>query len=80
MSDDTNQDTPQGDQNQNDIENMIANVDLEKVTKDDVFTDIIQASKLFAFRLMVGAALLERLIVKGKDNESQDSTEEKPAE
>ena len=45
----------------------IKGIDLDKITKDDIFVDIIHQSKLHAFRLMVGAALLEQLIIKGKN-------------
>ena len=48
------------------VQAVIRGVDLNTITKDDVFSDIIHQSKLFAFRLMVGAALLEQLIVKGQ--------------
>ena len=45
----------------------IKGIDLDKITKDDIFVDIIHQSKLHAFRLMVGAALLEQLIIKGRN-------------
>jgi hypothetical protein len=51
------------------VQAVIRGVDLNTISKDDVFSDIIHQSKLFAFRLMVGAALLEQLIVKGQQEE-----------
>jgi hypothetical protein len=51
---------------ENPVEQAIKGIDLNTITKDDVFTDIINQSKLFAFRLMVGAALLEQLIIKSR--------------
>jgi hypothetical protein len=51
------------------VQAAIRGADLNTLTKDDVFSDIIHQSKLFAFRLMVGAALLEQLIVKGQKEE-----------
>jgi hypothetical protein len=53
------------------VQAVIKGVDLNTLTKDDVFTDIIHQSKLFAFRLMVGAALLEQLIVKNHKEEEE---------
>jgi hypothetical protein len=62
------------------VQEAIKGVDLNTLTKDDVFTDIIHNSKLFAFRLMVGAALLEQLIVKGQAEAAAAGTtgDEKP--
>jgi len=49
------------------VQQVIQSVDLSKMTKDDIFVDMIHQSKLYAFRLMVGAALLEKLIIKGQE-------------
>lgn len=40
----------------------IAGIDLSKISRDDVFVDLIHNSKVFAFRLMVAASLLEQLM------------------
>jgi hypothetical protein len=59
---------------QDPVEAALKGIDLNTITKDDVFVDIINQSKLFAFRLMVGAALLEQLIVKSR-NEAEIATD-----
>jgi hypothetical protein len=64
-------------QNVDPVQQIIANTDLTKLTKDDIFVDIINQSKLFAFRLMVGAALLEQLIIR---DQPAPASEEKPSE
>ena len=46
---------------QNAVASILNNVDLDKVTKDDVFHDLMHNAKLFSFRLMVASALLEQL-------------------
>jgi len=78
MSEDTNTPTPENiipitaeapsspQPEEDPVQQAIAGVDLSTISKDDVFVDIINQSKLFAFRLMVGAALLEQLIIKGQ--------------
>lgn len=45
----------------NSVEAVLAGIDLNKITKDDVFHDLMHNSKLFAFRLMTASALLEQL-------------------
>ena len=54
-------------QSEDPVQAAIKGIDLDKMTKDDIFVDIIHQSKLHAFRLMVGAALLEQLIIKGRN-------------
>ena len=49
---------------QNSVEQVLAGVDLNKVTKDDVFHDLMHNAKLFSFRLMVASALLEQLHIR----------------
>jgi hypothetical protein len=61
---------------QDPVAEAISGIDLNKLTKDDVFTDIINQAKLFAFRLMVGAALLEQLIIKGHNESNQKENTE----
>ncbi len=46
---------------QNSIQSILAGIDFEKITKDDVFHDLMHNAKLFSFRLMVASALLEQL-------------------
>jgi hypothetical protein len=64
------------------INQILSNIDFDKVTKDDVVSDIMQNSRLFAIRLMVGAAVLEQIIVRekakddGEDAQPSDSPEE----
>ena len=45
----------------NSVEAVLAGIDFEKITKDDVFHDLMHNTKLFSFRLMVASALLEQL-------------------
>ena len=49
---------------QNSVEQVLAGVDMNKITKDDVFHDLMHNSKLFAFRLMTASALLEQLHIR----------------
>jgi hypothetical protein len=46
------------------IDAVLAKVDFDKITKDDVFHDLMHNSKLFSFRLMVASALLEQLHIR----------------
>jgi hypothetical protein len=48
----------------NSVEQVLAGVDMEKITKEDVFHDLMHNSKLFSFRLMVASALLEQLHIR----------------
>jgi hypothetical protein len=48
----------------NSIDAVLAKVDFEKISKDDVFHDLMHNSKLFSFRLMVASALLEQLHIR----------------
>lgn len=59
------------------IESVLSQVDLEKVTADEVFQDIFQTTKAHAFRLMIGVALLEKLAAK-KAAEASESTAPAP--
>jgi hypothetical protein len=45
----------------NSVESVLAGIDFEKISKDDVFHDLMHNTKLFSFRLMVASALLEQL-------------------
>ena len=64
----------------NAVDQVLSKIDFDKVSRDDVFSDIMQNSRIFAFRLMVGAAVLEQLILRerAKDDgaESQPNAEE----
>lgn len=59
---------------QNAVASILNNVDLDKVTKDDVFHDLMHNAKLFSFRLMVASALLEQLHLR----QVAASAEQKP--
>jgi hypothetical protein len=48
----------------NSIDAVLAKIDFDKITKDDVFHDLMHNSKLFSFRLMVASALLEQLHIR----------------
>ena len=52
--------TPE-DEIKNSVEAVLAGIDFEKISKDDVFHDLMHNTKLFSFRLMVASALLEQL-------------------
>lgn len=58
----------------NSIDAVLAKIDFDKITKDDVFHDLMHNSKLFSFRLMVASALLEQLHIRdiAKSGEKQD--------
>jgi hypothetical protein len=59
------------------IESVLSQVDMEKVTADEIFQDIFQTTKAHAFRLMIGVALLEKLAAK-KAAEASESTAPAP--
>jgi hypothetical protein len=48
----------------NSIDAVLAKVDFDKITKDDVFHDLMHNAKLFSFRLMVASSLLEQLHIR----------------
>lgn len=58
----------------NSIDAVLSKIDFEKISKDDVFHDLMHNSKLFSFRLMVASALLEQLHIRdlAKSGEKQD--------
>ena len=56
----------------------IAGIDLSKINRDDVFVDLIHNSKVFAFRLMVAASLLEQLMKR--DGAQPEQPSEQPSE
>jgi len=62
------------------VDAILSKIDYDKISKNDVFHDIMHQSKLFAFRLMVGAALLEQLIMREAVKEAQPEGEAKPEE
>jgi hypothetical protein len=82
MSDDTS--TQQATQNatqqamDDPIAAAVAGIELNKISRDDVFVDLIHNSKLFAFRLMVAANLLER--VMKRDGVQPEQPSEPPSE
>ena len=51
------------------VADVLKGIDINTLSKDDVFVDLIHQSKLFAFRLMVAAGLLEQIIVREKASE-----------
>jgi len=66
MNKDTDNETPGTPEEEiaNSIDAVLAKVDFDKITKDDVFHDLMHNSKLFSFRLMVASALLEQLHIR----------------
>jgi hypothetical protein len=58
---------------ENPVESILSQIDINKVTKEDVFNDIMQHSKAFGFRLIIGAALLEKLALLDKPQQEEDS-------
>jgi hypothetical protein len=60
------------------IQKVIENVDLNTITRDDIFVDLINKSKLFAFNLLIAAALLEKLIIKDRSEAEQTTPESAP--
>ena len=53
------------------LEAAISQIDISKLTKDDIFHDIMHQAKFFAFRLTVAAALMEKLFIRDQINEAQ---------
>ena len=76
MNKDTENDKPGTPEEEiaNSIDAVLAKIDFDKITKDDVFHDLMHNSKLFSFRLMVASALLEQLHIRdlAKSGEKQD--------
>jgi hypothetical protein len=66
MNKDTENDKPGTPEEEiaNSIDAVLAKIDFDKITKDDVFHDLMHNSKLFSFRLMVASALLEQLHIR----------------
>ena len=66
MNKDTDNDKPGTPEEEiaNSIDAVLAKVDFDKITKDDVFHDLMHNAKLFSFRLMVASALLEQLHIR----------------
>lgn len=62
----------------NAVDQVLSKIDFDKISKDDVFSDIMQNSRIFAFRLMVGAAVLEQLILR--ERAKADGAELQPNE
>jgi len=63
---------------QNPIEDAIKELDLNQITADDVFLDLINKSKLYAYSLMVAAAILEKLIIKNRGEQENAPVEQNP--
>ena len=76
MNKDTDNETPGTPEEEiaNSIDAVLAKIDFDKITKDDVFHDLMHNSKLFSFRLMVASALLEQLHIRdlAKSGESKN--------
>jgi hypothetical protein len=60
----------------NSIDAVLAKVDFDKITKDDVFHDLMHNSKLFSFRLMVASALLEQLHIRDLAKSGETKSDE----
>jgi len=57
--------------NQESIEEIIAGIDLTRITAAEIVNDVMNKSNEFAFRVMVASALLER--VQGKPVQQDES-------
>lgn len=59
----------------NSIDAVLSKIDFDKITKDDVFHDLMHNAKLFSFRLMVASSLLEQLHIRdlAKSGEKPDN-------
>jgi hypothetical protein len=60
------------------VEGVLKQIELDKVTPEAVFQDIILQTKLHSMRLMVAVALLEKLASRNAEQPEQAS-EESPA-
>lgn len=60
----------------NSIEEAISQIDITKISADDVFMDLINKSKMYSYALMIAAALLEKIIINNRSEEQQ--TEQNP--
>jgi hypothetical protein len=52
-------------------------IDLSKVTFDDLFKDLLQKTKEYAYRLMVTCALLEQIAIRDGKMEDPANAEQK---
>jgi len=57
--------------NQESIEEIIAGIDLTRITAAEIVNDVMNKSNEFAFRMMVASALLER--VQGKPAQQDEN-------
>jgi hypothetical protein len=71
---------PAGLINEDQIDKILEGIDLNTISKDDVFCDIMNKSKIFSFNLLIAAALLERLIIKDQPVVSETEVTENPSE
>jgi hypothetical protein len=71
---------PAGLVNEDQIDKILEGIDLNTISKDDVFCDIINKSKIFSFNLLIAAALLERLIIKDQPVVAEPEIEESPSD
>lgn len=78
MSDDTSTQSAAQQAMDDPVAAAIAGIDLSKISRDDVFADLIHNSKVFAFRLMVAASLLEQ--VMKRDGVQPEQPSEQPSE
>ena len=78
MSDDTSTQKATQQAMDDPVAAAISGIDLSKISRDDVFVDLIHNSKVFAFRLMVAASLLEQ--VMKRDGVQPEQPSEQPSE
>jgi len=71
---------PAGLINEDQIDKILEGIDLNTISRDDVFCDIINKSKIFSFNLLIAAALLERLIIKDQPVVAEPEIEESPSD
>lgn len=57
---------------ENPVEKALKGIDLKTITADEVFLDLVQLSKVFAFNLMVAAGVLEAIIKRDKTEEPSE--------
>jgi hypothetical protein len=60
------EETPAPGAEEDPVQNIINQVDMSKVSKDEIFMDLIQNAKEFAFRLVVATSLMEHKIAYDK--------------
>jgi hypothetical protein len=68
------------DEPQDPVATAIQNIDISKVSVEDIAKDLVDNCRYFAFRMMVASTLLERILQKPSENMNTFKPTVEPAE